>query len=185
MTGLDSRSERLLEVACIITDAQLNPVDEGVSYVIRTPRAVLDGMDAWCRKTHKATGLTDTCLSFRAFDHNEVRTALLAYILDRVPEAQSACLAGNTVHADKTFLVKEMPEVRRAAYAARRPFALPHRGCEHHQGAGAALVRRRACVASARRRAASVGPELTQCLGRHSRLDFRYALPLTRTGVLS
>ena len=47
MTGLDARTERLLEVAVIITDGQLQPVDEGVSYVIQTPRKVLDRMDEW------------------------------------------------------------------------------------------------------------------------------------------
>ena len=47
MTGLDARTERLLEVAVIITDGQFQPVDEGVSYVIQTPRKVLDRMDEW------------------------------------------------------------------------------------------------------------------------------------------
>jgi len=47
MTGLDSEKERILEVACIITDAQLQPLDEGVSYVISTSKEVLDGMGEW------------------------------------------------------------------------------------------------------------------------------------------
>lgn len=47
MTGLDPKKERLLEVACIVTDGDLTPVDEGVSYVIHTNAAVLDGMDEW------------------------------------------------------------------------------------------------------------------------------------------
>lgn len=48
MTGLDiEKGDRLLEVACIITDGDLNPVDQGVSYVISTPKEVLDGMNAW------------------------------------------------------------------------------------------------------------------------------------------
>lgn len=51
MTGLDPKKERLLEVACIITDGQLVPVDEGVSYVIQTDPAVLAGMDEWCVRT--------------------------------------------------------------------------------------------------------------------------------------
>lgn len=58
MTGLDARTERLLEVAVIITDGQLQPVDEGVSYVIQTPRNVLDRMDEWyVRKNY----LTQVC----------------------------------------------------------------------------------------------------------------------------
>jgi len=47
MTGLDPNKDRLLEVACIITDGQLKPVDEGVSYVIQTDPAVLADMDEW------------------------------------------------------------------------------------------------------------------------------------------
>ncbi|SPO30862.1 related to REX2 - Oligoribonuclease, mitochondrial precursor [Ustilago trichophora] len=81
MTGLNiEKGDRLLEVACIITDGDLNPVDEGVSYVISTPKEVLDA-------------------------------SLLAYIRDRIPTPSTACLAGNTVHADKAFLQKEMPEL--------------------------------------------------------------------------
>lgn len=111
MTGLDPRKERLLEVACVITDGDLRPVDKGVSYVIVTPPAVLAQMDAWCTSTHKETGLTDACLAPDAPSHDDVRTALLAYVLDRVPGKGDACLAGNTVHADKSFLVNEMPEL--------------------------------------------------------------------------
>lgn len=111
MTGLDARTERLLEVACIVTDGDLQPVDEGVSYAIATPAEVLGAMDEWCTTTHKSTGLTDACLAPDAPTHDAVRTALLAYVLDRVPDRKVACLAGNTVHADKLFLAKEMPEL--------------------------------------------------------------------------
>lgn len=48
MTGLDPHSDRLLEVACIVTDGQLQPVDDGVSYVIRTDKSVLEAMGEWC-----------------------------------------------------------------------------------------------------------------------------------------
>lgn len=137
MTGLDiDRGDRLLEVACIITDGDLNPVDEGVSYVISTSKDVLDSMNAWyvvplsspfaspdplthssrfsyrCVNQHGLSGLTSACLSSTtSYPHASVRAALLAYIRDRVPTPNAACLAGNTVHADKVFLVKEMPEL--------------------------------------------------------------------------
>lgn len=52
MTGLDTQTDRLLEIACIITDGQLQPVDEGVSYVIQTDKAILDRMDEWYVGTH-------------------------------------------------------------------------------------------------------------------------------------
>ncbi|KAL4400423.1 Phosphatidylinositol 3,4,5-trisphosphate-dependent Rac exchanger 2 protein [Malassezia pachydermatis] len=47
----------------------------------------------------------------QSHSHTDVRTAILAYVLDRIPEARVACLAGSTVHADKAFLVNEMPEL--------------------------------------------------------------------------
>lgn len=113
MTGLHiSSGDRLLEVACIITDGQLNPVDEGVSYVITQTKEVMDNMNEWCINQHALTGLTSACLNpNQSYPHASVRAALLAYIRDRVPTPNSACLAGNTVHADKRFLEEEMPEV--------------------------------------------------------------------------
>ncbi|EDP45633.1 hypothetical protein MGL_0622 [Malassezia globosa CBS 7966] len=112
MTGLDPNNDRLLEIACIVTDGQLRPVDEGVSYVIRTQPHVLQDMDEWCTTTHTNTGLIDACLDAKmSHMHQDVRAAVLAYVLDRIPEARIACLAGSSVHADKAFLVNEMPEL--------------------------------------------------------------------------
>ncbi|WFD32592.1 cysteine protease [Malassezia sp. CBS 17886] len=112
MTGLDARTERLLEIACIVTDGVLRPLDTGVRYVIQTEKHVLDAMDAWCTRTHGDSGLTHECQDAHvARPHTLVRTAVLAYVLDRVPEVRTACLAGNSVHADKAFLMNEMPEL--------------------------------------------------------------------------
>lgn len=114
MTGLSiSSGDRLLEIACIITDGELNPIDDGVSYCISTPSFVLDRMNDWCRNQHSLSGLTSQCLAPAPFSHNhaDIRAAILAYIRDRIPTPNSACLAGNTVHADKVFLVKEIPEL--------------------------------------------------------------------------
>lgn len=63
-------------------------------------------------KQHALSGLTAACLSpSTAFPHASVRAAVLAYVRDRIPNPKTACLAGNTVHADKVFLVQEMPEL--------------------------------------------------------------------------
>lgn len=113
MTGLDEKTERIIEIACIITDGQLNPVDEGVNYVIRTEKPILDKMNDWCIKQHGHSGLTKACLDpEKSFQHDDVRAAILAYVRDRIPLPYHACLAGSTVHADAKFLHKEMPEVR-------------------------------------------------------------------------
>jgi oligoribonuclease len=112
MTGLTIKTDRLLEVACIITDGNLEPLDEGVSYVIKTEKSVLDEMGEWCVRQHGESGLTAACQDDSiARHHADVRAAVLAYIRDRVPKPMTACLAGNTVHADAVFLKKEMPEL--------------------------------------------------------------------------
>ncbi|KAK0568241.1 Phosphatidylinositol 3,4,5-trisphosphate-dependent Rac exchanger 2 protein [Tilletia horrida] len=94
----DSKSltekDRILEIACIITDGELVPVDSGVQYVIQTEKKYLDAMGPCVAKPH---------------DH--VRAAILCYVYDRVPNVKQACLAGNTVHADKVFLEREFPEL--------------------------------------------------------------------------
>ncbi|EPQ26799.1 uncharacterized protein PFL1_05777 [Pseudozyma flocculosa PF-1] len=111
MTGLLA-TDRLLEIAVIITDAQLNPLDEGVSYVIKTEKHVLDAMGEWCVNQHGISGLTAACLDPTvARSHQDVRKAVLAYIIDRVPAKRIGVLAGNTVHADKVFLQRELPEL--------------------------------------------------------------------------
>ncbi|KAK0547025.1 Phosphatidylinositol 3,4,5-trisphosphate-dependent Rac exchanger 2 protein [Tilletia horrida] len=93
MTGLTEK-DRILEIACIITDGELVPVDSGVQYVIQTEKKYLDAMGPCVAKPH---------------DH--VRAAILCYVYDRVPNVKQACLAGNTVHADKVFLEREFPEL--------------------------------------------------------------------------
>jgi oligoribonuclease len=52
ISGLDHEKERIIEIAVIITDGELNPVDNGIEYVIRTDKEVLDAMGEWCVKTH-------------------------------------------------------------------------------------------------------------------------------------
>ncbi|PWN45294.1 ribonuclease H-like protein [Ceraceosorus guamensis] len=111
MTGLDPRTERIIEIACIITDGQLNELDEGVTYVIKQDKAVLDAMGEWCTRQHGQSGLTAACLSAQALAHADVRAAILTYVKERIPQARVACLAGNTVHADAAFLKGEMPEL--------------------------------------------------------------------------
>ncbi|WFD44253.1 Phosphatidylinositol 3,4,5-trisphosphate-dependent Rac exchanger 2 protein [Malassezia psittaci] len=111
MTGLSASHDELLEVACIITDGNLEPVDGGVSYVINSERQKLENMSEWCVKTHKDTGLYEECLAPSAHKLEWVRNAVMTYIIQHVPKQGTACLAGSTVHADKRFLEKFMPEI--------------------------------------------------------------------------
>ncbi|KDN48176.1 ribonuclease H-like protein [Tilletiaria anomala UBC 951] len=112
MTGLDLRSDRLLEVAVIVTDGDLNTVDEGVSYVIRTQPEVLDRMNPWCVGQHEKSGLTAECKDpAKSLPLDDVRKAIYAYITSRVDTKGIAHLAGNSVHMDKCFLRNEIPEL--------------------------------------------------------------------------
>ncbi|KAL0955785.1 hypothetical protein HGRIS_001999 [Hohenbuehelia grisea] len=110
MTGLVPRKDKLLEIAVIITNGNLETVDEGIQYVIKTDKAALDGMDEWCTRQHGSSGLTQACLDSPhtlEFVSNEV----LQYIKKWIPRQRIGVLAGNSVHADRSFLVEEMPGV--------------------------------------------------------------------------
>ncbi|KAG6837066.1 hypothetical protein H0H93_015334 [Arthromyces matolae] len=110
MTGLDPKKDKILEIAVIITNGNLEPVDEGVQYVIRTEKSVLDNMNEWCINQHGLSGLTKACLK-SPNTHDSVYNCVLAYIKRWIPQQRIACLAGNSVHADRSFLVEYMPEV--------------------------------------------------------------------------
>ncbi|KAJ6261385.1 Oligoribonuclease [Drechslerella dactyloides] len=111
MTGLSPPADKLLQVACYITDAQLNLLEpSGFETVIARPQSLLDAMDPWCVSTHAATGLTARVLSSTT-SVAAAAEALLSYIKKHVPEPQTAVLCGNSIHFDKVFLSLEMPEV--------------------------------------------------------------------------
>ncbi|KAF7321594.1 Exonuclease domain-containing protein [Mycena kentingensis (nom. inval.)] len=110
MTGLNVDKDKILEIAVIITNAQLEPVEKGIEYIIKTDKASLDAMDEWCTKQHGESGLTQACLD-SPHTHEEVSKAVAGYIKKWVPQRRVGVLAGNSVHADRTFLVKHMPEI--------------------------------------------------------------------------
>ncbi|KAJ7209716.1 ribonuclease H-like domain-containing protein [Mycena pura] len=110
MTGLDPSKDKILEIAVLITNGNLDLVDEGIEYIIRTDKASLDAMDEWCTNQHGQSGLTQACLD-SPHSHDEVSQAVLAYIKKWVPRRHVGILAGNSVHADRLFLAKYMPEV--------------------------------------------------------------------------
>ncbi|KAF2871922.1 oligoribonuclease-like protein [Massariosphaeria phaeospora] len=106
MTGLDPETESIMSIACFVTDHNLNLADEdGYEVVIRHSKDDLDRMGEWCTKHHDESGLTQACLNSTTTPA-EATEALLQYIKKNVPKAQSALLAGNSVHADRSFLVK-------------------------------------------------------------------------------
>lgn len=111
MSGLNLETDCLLQIACYITDHDMNVLEpKGFEAVIHREKSVLDAMDEWCTNTHGKTGLTQRVLESEN-TVSEVESKLLEYIKKHVPEPRKALLAGNSVHADKNFLMKEMPRI--------------------------------------------------------------------------
>lgn len=108
MTGLDVSRERILEIATLVTDADLTIVGEGPDLVIHQSDALLDGMDAWNTEHHGASGLTERARA-SSVTEDEASAQTLAFLQSVGVSARSAPLAGNSVHQDRVFLSKYMP----------------------------------------------------------------------------
>lgn len=109
MTGLDLKVDALVEVAVIITDDDLNPIDEGIDLIINPGEAPLEHMGDFVREMHTNSGLIDEIP--HGLDMEVAEKQILNYIRKRIPKAGQALLAGNSVGTDKTFLQKDMPRV--------------------------------------------------------------------------
>ena len=109
MTGLDVSIDELVEVAVVITDYNLVPVDPGFSIVIKPDQAAYDNMGEFVTAMHKESGLLEEIPNGVALADAEY--AVNEYILKFVPTAGTAPLAGNTIGTDRTFLAKYMPRV--------------------------------------------------------------------------
>ncbi len=109
MTGLDLAVDELVEVAVVITDYDLAPVHPGFSIVIAPSPTALANMSDFVRQMHESSGLLDE-LPLGA-DLPEAEKAVLDYIVEHVPTAGSAPLAGNTIGTDRAFLQRSMPSV--------------------------------------------------------------------------
>ena len=106
MTGLDVDNDSIMSLCCLITDAELNLLDDkGFDATIHHDKEVLDEMDDWCIRTHGCSGLTAACIASTT-TAEEAATGLLEYICHYVPTQHRGLLAGNSVHADKAFLRK-------------------------------------------------------------------------------
>lgn len=107
MSGLHIAHEKILEIATIITDDQLNIIAEGPVIAIHQTKRIIDNMDAWNTRTHKRSGLTERVLNSRV-DEKEAEHETLKFIKKHV-KAQASPLCGNTVHQDRLFLKRFMP----------------------------------------------------------------------------
>lgn len=109
MTGLSIETDALIEVAALVTDDELNVLGEGVDVVIRPSEASLAQMGDFVRNMHTSSKLLDELPSGLTME--EAQEQVLAYIKEWVPEPGRAPLGGNSVGTDRTFLVRDMPEL--------------------------------------------------------------------------
>ena len=107
MTGLRPDSDRIIEVALVVTDSDLNTVAEAPVWVVQQSDAVLAGMDAWNQGTHGRSGLIE---KVKAATQNEaaVEGAALAFLREHVP-AKASPMCGNSICQDRRFLARWMP----------------------------------------------------------------------------
>ncbi|KAK4050381.1 Phosphatidylinositol 3,4,5-trisphosphate-dependent Rac exchanger 2 protein [Microbotryomycetes sp. JL201] len=103
--------DRIIEIAAIVTDKDLNLLDDGVQYIIKTDKDVLDNMNEWCINQHGKTGLTASCLS-SSTTMSQVDDLVSDYVKSHFDGGDTkALLAGNSVHADKLFIRKDLPKL--------------------------------------------------------------------------
>jgi oligoribonuclease len=108
MTGLDLRRDALIEVAALVTDADLNLLDPGLDVIIHTSDDVLDTMVPYVRDMHASSGLTEQVRS-STVTLGAAETMVLDYIKKYVPEPKSSPLCGNSIGTDRGFLSRDMP----------------------------------------------------------------------------
>ena len=109
MTGLDLSVDELVEIAVVVTDFELNPVDPGFQIVIKPGDAALANMNDFVTNMHRTSGLIDEIPAGVSLAEAEEQT--LAYIKRFVPQERKAPLAGNTIGTDRMFLAKYMQDV--------------------------------------------------------------------------
>ncbi len=109
MTGLNPEQDRIIEVAMIITDQDLNILAQSEVYAIHQSDEVLNNMDAWNTATHGRTGLTQRVRESQ-YDEAQVEQSLLDFMRTWLPEKTSP-MCGNTIHQDRRFMVRYMPRL--------------------------------------------------------------------------
>lgn len=109
MSGLDPERERVLELAIVITDAQLNTVAEAPVLVVHQSDAVLDAMDNWNQSTHRKSGLIDR-VKASTLTEADAENRMIEFLAQYVPSGASP-ICGNSVHQDRRFLVKYLPKL--------------------------------------------------------------------------
>ena len=109
MTGLDPETDRVIEIAVIVTGPWLDNRTEGPVLVLHQSDAVLEGMDKWNQRTHSGSGLIDKVKASKLTE-DDAQTQLLAFLSHYVPKSSSP-MCGNSIGQDRRFLVRYMPKL--------------------------------------------------------------------------
>jgi oligoribonuclease len=107
MTGLDIERDALIEIACVVTDSELNLLDSGIDLIIKPPAEALDQMSDVVRDMHTTSGLLAGLPGGMTLA--EASDAVLAYVKHHVREARKVPLCGNSIATDRWFIARDMP----------------------------------------------------------------------------
>jgi oligoribonuclease len=109
MTGLDIEHDALIEIACLVTDAELNLLDEGIDVIIKPPAEALASMPEVVREMHTTSGLLDELPGGIAL--GEAQELVLGYVRRHISEPRRVPLCGNSIATDRWFIARDMPEL--------------------------------------------------------------------------
>lgn len=109
MTGLDTQNDYIIEIATVVTDAQLNVLDEGPMLAIHQSDEILAAMDAWNTRQHGQSGLTERVRS-STLNERDAEAQTIAFLKQHV-EAKASPMCGNSICQDRRFLARCMPEL--------------------------------------------------------------------------
>ncbi|QSB04515.1 oligoribonuclease [Natronoglycomyces albus] len=108
MTGLNLQEDALIEVAALVTEPDLTPLDDGIDIVISAEDAKLDSMAKIVADMHAKSGLTDEVRAATT-TMSEAEDQILEYVAKHIPDPRTAPLCGNSIATDRTFLARDMP----------------------------------------------------------------------------
>lgn len=109
MTGLNPDTECLVEIAAVVTDTELNVMDEGIDLVIKPRAGTVEAMGDYVRKMHTDSGLINEFED--GLELEDAEAQVLEYIKKYIPTAKTTPLAGNTISTDRLFISKYMPKL--------------------------------------------------------------------------
>lgn len=109
MTGLDPDKDRIIEVAVVVTDSELNIIGEGPVFAIHQSDEIMDGMDAWNKGTHGRSGLIERVKNSTVTEA-DAEIALIEFLKKYVPAGKSP-MCGNTICQDRRFMARGMPKL--------------------------------------------------------------------------